>query len=292
MAPMTSHRLGLVIEGGGFRALYAAGVLDVLLELHLPVRGVIGVSAGAIHGVSFVSGQKERSLRIYTRFAKDDRLWSLWRWLKTGDLIDPKFCYGDIPDRLEVFDCEAFARSGIDFYSICSNVETGEPEYLRLSRWPDDMDGLRASASLPYVSPLIPFRGMKLLDGGCTDRVPLAAFESLGYDVNIVIETHPRGHRVKDRDAAAAKWWYRKYPKFVESFEKSGERYQETVRLIDRREKEGRVFSIRPHVPIPVKRLTRNLDDIRCAYEMGKADAERAAERLTIWAAQWSGASA
>ena len=283
MTTSTSSRLGLVLEGGGFRAHYTAGVLDVLIDEKLPIEGVIGVSMGAIHGASFVSGQKGRSLEIYTRFAADERLWSLWRWVRTGNLIDPQFCYHDIPDRIVPFDKETFEKSSMAFYVCASNLETGRAEYLRLPNLTDDIDGLRASASLPYVSPAVEFRGMKLLDGGCTDRIPLAAFERLGYTRNIVIQTHPREHAVRDRDAWAAKWWYRKYPKFVESFQKSPEVYEATQRLIDERVKEGRVFSIRPERAIPVGRLTRDPEDVRRAYDLGARDAKKALPALLQW---------
>lgn len=283
MTTSTSPRLGLVLEGGGFRAHYTAGVLDVLIDEKLPIEGVIGVSMGAIHGASFVSGQKGRSLEIYTRFAADERLWSLWRWVRTGNLIDPQFCYHDIPDRIVPFDEETFEHSGMTFYACASNLETGRAEYLRLPNLTDDVDGLRASASLPYVSPVVHFRGMTLLDGGCTDRIPLAAFERMGYARNIVIQTHPREHAVRDRDAWAAKWWYRKYPKFVESFQKSPEVYEATQRLIDERVKEGRVFSIRPERAIPVGRLTRDPEDVRRAYDLGARDAKKALPALLQW---------
>lgn len=283
MTTTSSSRLGLVLEGGGFRAHYTAGVLDVLIDEKLPIEGVIGVSMGAIHGASFVSGQKGRSLEIYTRYAADERLWSLWRWVRTGNLIDPQFCYHEIPDRLVPFDEETFEKSGMAFYVCASNLETGKAEYLRLPNLTDDIDGLRASASLPYVSPVVAFRGMKLLDGGCTDRIPLAAFERMGYERNIVIQTHPREHAVRDRDAWAAKWWYAKYPKFVESFRKSPEVYEATQRLIDERVKEGRVFSIRPERAIPVGRLTRDPKDVRRAYNLGARDAKKALPALLQW---------
>ena len=153
MTTSSSHRLGLVLEGGGFRAHYTAGVLDVLIDEALPIAGVIGVSMGAIHGASFVSGQKGRSLEIYTRYAADERLWSLWRWVRTGNLIDPTFCYREIPDRLVPFDEEAFENSGKAFYACASNLETGRPEYLRLPNLTDDIDGLRASASCRMSRP-------------------------------------------------------------------------------------------------------------------------------------------
>lgn len=284
-AAQPSARLGLVVEGGGYRALYAAGVLDVLLDLKLPVSGVIGVSAGAIHGISYASGQKQRSLRIYTRFCGDPRFFSFKTFLRTGTMVDNDFCYRKLPRELEPFDEEAFERSGIDFYAVSSNLETGQPEYLRMTNAFQDMDALIASASLPYVSKPVEYQGKKLLDGGCTDRVPLAAFERMGFARNIVVMTHPRDHRVKDRDAALAPLFYRRYPKFVEAFRASGDRYEATQRLIDAREREGRVFVIRPAVPIPVGRLTRDPEDVRKAYDLGRRDALQSAEALCRWAA-------
>ena len=141
-SPERDPELGLVVEGGGVRALYAAGVLDRLSELSLPVSGVIGVSAGAIHGVSYVSGQKERSLRIYMRFLQDPRFFSLRTLLRTGNLVDNDFCYREIPARLEPFDEAAFERSGIAFYAAASNLETGRAEYLRIRRCTAEIEAL------------------------------------------------------------------------------------------------------------------------------------------------------
>ena len=154
---MSSHRLGIVVEGGGIRGIYAAGVLDALLELKLPVKGVIGVSAGAIHACSFVSGQKGRSLRFYKRFCRDDRFFSFKTLIKTGNIVDTQFCYHDIPYIYDPFDNEAFKQSGIAYYVTCTNVETGKPEYLQLTDMDKEIDGLRASASLPYVSQMVEF---------------------------------------------------------------------------------------------------------------------------------------
>ena len=127
---MSDHRLGIVVEGGGIRGIYAAGVLDVLSDLNLPVKGVIGVSAGAVHGCSFVSGQKGRSLRFYKRFCGDDRFFSFKTLIKTGNIVDTQFCYHDIPYIYDPFDNDTFKKSGIAYYVTCTNVETGEPEYL------------------------------------------------------------------------------------------------------------------------------------------------------------------
>ena len=280
---MSSHRLGIVVEGGGIRGIYAAGVLDALLELKLPVKGVIGVSAGAIHACSFVSGQKGRSLRFYKRFCRDDRFFSFKTLIKTGNIVDTQFCYHDIPYIYDPFDNEAFKQSGIAYYVTCTNVETGKPEYLQLTDMDKEIDGLRASASLPYVSQMVEFRGMKLLDGGCSDRIPLRAFERLGFDRNIVISTQPREHKVKDRDAYLAKLFYRKYPRFCETFARSPEQYEQTQRYIDLAVENQTAFIIRPQVSLGIGRLTHDPNDVQKGYEAGQRDASALIPVLKDW---------
>lgn len=280
---MSDHQLGIVVEGGGIRGIYAAGVLDVLSDLKLPVKGLIGVSAGAIHGCSFVAGQKGRSLRFYKRFIDDDRFFSFKTLIKTGNIVDTQFCYHDIPYIYDPFDNDAFMRSGINFYVTCTNVETGNPEYLLLSDMDKEMDGLRASASLPYVSQIVSFRGKKLLDGGCSDRIPLRAFKNLGFDRNIVISTQPREHKVKSRDAYLAKLFYYRYPNFCKTFAASPQTYEKTQQDIDKASCNGEAFVIRPQTSLDIKRLTHNPKDVQRGYEAGMRDALTKIPQLEAW---------
>lgn len=276
--------LGLVVEGGGVRAIYAAGVLDVLHDMCLPFSGVIGVSAGAIHGISFVSGQKGRSYRIYTRFCRDPRFFSFRTWLRTGNIVDNDFCYRQIPQELEPFDQKAFEASGMEFWTVSTNLETGKPEYIRMRDCFAEIDALIASASLPYVSKPVHYRGKLLLDGGCSDRVPLRAFQSMGFDRNVVVLTHPEDHRVKDRDAALVRLFYRKYPAFCRTFENSPQDYEKTQVYLKAEEQKGTVFTIRPKAPIPVSRLSHDPQAIIRAYEMGRRDAREVSKKLVSWA--------
>ncbi len=275
--------LGIVVEGGGVRAIYAAGVLDTLADLNLPVKGVIGVSAGAIHGCSFVSGQKGRSLRFYKKYLLDDRFCSFKTFVKTGNIVDTQFCYHDIPERLDIFDEEAFEASGIQYFVTCTNVETGKPEYLELKNMFKEIDGLRASASLPYLSKIVQFRGLKLLDGGCSDRVPLKAFQELGFDKNIVIMTKPRSHRVRDIDALLAPIIYRGYPNFVKTFQDSPRRYSETQDYIDTQVALGNAFVIRPTFPIQVGRLSKDVEEMQRAYDQGVLDTQAKLQSILEW---------
>ncbi|MBO5658765.1 MAG: patatin family protein [Duodenibacillus sp.] len=277
--------LGLVVEGGGVRAIYAAGVLDVLHDACLPFDGVIGVSAGAIHGCSFVSGQKGRSLGIYKRFCKDKRFFSFRTLFRTGDIVDAKFCYHDIPSVHFPYDDTAFAASPMRFYVTCSNLETGRAEYLHLTDMREQIDALRASASLPYVSRIVRYRGMKLLDGGCIDPIPIKAFQALGYTHNVLVLTQPAGHNKKDRDAALAKLFYRRYPAFCKAFERCPAHYQEILRYIEMQEREGKVFVIRPEQAIPVGRLSRDRNKIQLAYDLGRRDALNRLAALDEWLA-------
>ena len=266
------------------RAIYAAGVLDVLHDMCLPFSGVIGVSAGAIHGISFVSGQKGRSYRIYTRFCRDPRFFSFKTWLRTGNIVDNDFCYRQIPQELEPFDQKAFEASGMEFWTVSTNLETGKPEYIRMRDCFAEIDALIASASLPYVSKPVHYRGKLLLDGGCSDRVPLRAFQSMGFDRNVVVLTHPEDHRVKDRDAALVRLFYRKYPAFCRTFENSPQDYEKTQAYLKAEEQKGTVFTIRPKAPIPVSRLSHDPQAIIRAYEMGRRDAREVSKKLVSWA--------
>ena len=284
MQETQKSKLGLVVEGGGVRAIYAAGVLDVLHDMCLPFSGVIGVSAGAIHGISFVSGQKGRSYRIYTRFCRDSRFFSFRTWLCTGNIVDNDFCYRQIPQELEPFDQKAFEASGMEFWTVSTNLETGKPEYIRMRDCFAEIDALIASASLPYVSKPVHYRGKLLLDGGCSDRVPLRAFQSMGFDRNVVVLTHPEDHRVKDRDAALVRLFYRKYPAFCRTFENSPQDYEKTQFYLKAEEQKGTVFIIRPKAPIPLSRLSHDPQAIIRAYEMGRRDAQEASKKLVRWA--------
>ena len=284
MQETQKSKLGLVVEGGGVRAIYAAGVLDVLHDMCLPFSGVIGVSAGAIHGISFVSGQKGRSYCIYTRFCRDPRFFSFKTWLRTGNIVDNDFCYRQIPQELEPFDQKAFEASGMEFWTVSTNLETGKPEYIRMRDCFAEIDALIASASLPYVSKPVHYRGKLLLDGGCSDRVPLRAFQSMGFDRNVVVLTHPEDHRVKDRDAALVRLFYRKYPAFCRTFENSPQDYEKTQVYLKAEEQKGTVFTIRPKAPIPVSRLSHDPQAIIRAYEMGRRDAREVSKKLVSWA--------
>lgn len=278
-----TKKTGLVLEGGGMRGIFTAGVLDVLMENGMIFDGVIGVSAGAIHGCSMVSGQNGRSIRYYKNYHKDKRFMSFHNWLRTGDLVDEQFCYHEIPEVLDPYDNEAFLQSETEFYVTCTNLETGEAEYIRMHNMFEDIDYLRASASMPYVSRIVEKDGMKLLDGGCSDSIPLRQFLKMGFKKNVVVLTRPKGYRKKPEKKGLAKLLYRKFPKFVEALESRPKMYNKTVKYIEKLEEEGKIFVIRPSEPLKVGRMSHDEKEITATYEAGRKEAETCLKAMKTW---------
>lgn len=268
------QKLGLVLEGGAMRGLYTAGVLDAFLESDIHVDGVIGVSAGTVHGVSYLSNQHGRSIRYYEKYRGDKRFMGLYPLLTTGDIVDKQFCYHDIPWELDPFDDEAFQASGVPFYVTCTNVETGKAEYIRCDsmRNGNNMEYLRAGASMPLVSHIVEVGGKKLLDGGVADSIPLEAFRRMGYRKNIVVLTRAAGYRKKPAAILPFQLMYHNYPNFVNAMAHRHEVYNAELVDVEQGQAQGDVFLLRPSVDLEVSRTEHNVKKLRELYELGRAD--------------------
>lgn len=267
-------KTGLVLEGGGKRGIYAAGVLDVLLENNIWADGLIGTSAGAVNGCSYVSNQYERNLRYNIRFAKEKKYMSIYSLITTGNVVGTDFAYNILPNKLEVFDYDAFEKSPVAYYVTCSNVETGKAEYIQCkSLRGKNMDYLRASASLPYVSQIVEIDGKKYLDGGICDSIPLKAFQNMGYEKNLVVLTRPKGYIKKPENNLLANLYYRKYPAFVTALRNRYAVYNRTLKYIEQQEKQGNILVLRPSESIRVGRMEQDPERLKQMYELGKNDA-------------------
>ncbi len=277
-------KTGLVLEGGGKRGIYAAGVLDVLLENDIWADGLIGTSAGAVNGCSYVSNQYERNLRYNIRFAKEKKYMSIYSLITTGNVVGTDFAYNILPNKLEVFDYDAFEKSPVDYYVTCSNVETGKAEYIQCkSLRGKNMDYLRASASLPYVSQIVEIDGKKYLDGGICDSIPLKAFQNMGYEKNLVVLTRPKGYIKKPENNLLANLYYRKYPAFVTALRNRYAVYNRTLKYIEQQEKQGNILVLRPSKSIKVGRMEQDPKLLKQMYELGKNDARQILDAITLF---------
>ena len=278
-----NQKTGLVLEGGGMRGIYTAGVLDLFMDQGVDFDGVIGVSAGAIHGCSFLSKQRGRNIRYYKKYCRDWRFMSLRNLLFTGDIAGEKFCYHTLPEKLDPYDYKAFNNNPAEFYVGCSNVETGKPEYLRLTDMKRQIDYLRASASLPLVSKIVNAGGKKLLDGGCTDSIPVKAFMKLGYERNAVVLTRHKGYRKEAEGTGLTELVYRRYPAFVKAVKERPAVYNRTLDEIEALENSGQAFVIRPSRPLAIGRMEKDPKKLQRVYELGYQDAARCLLDLFSW---------
>ena len=285
-------KTGLVLEGGAMRGLFTAGVLDVLMENKITFDGVIGVSAGAAFGCNFKSGQIGRAVRYNVRFCRDRRYCGLGSLWKTGDIFNTDFCYGEVPLKLDPFDFDAYEKNPTDFYVVCTDVETGQALCHRYTGREDHgFDWIRASASMPLVSRMVEIEGRKLLDGGIADSIPASCFESMGYTRNVVILTRPEGYRKKkNQELPLIRRKYRAYPRLVEAMEQRHLVYNAELDYVAQAQAEGRMFVIRPEKALAVRRIEKNPERLRAAYEEGRRTAERQREALSAFLGQQTNA--
>lgn len=276
-------KTGLVLEGGGLRGIYTAGVLDVFLEHGITFDGVIGVSQGAILASSYLSGQKGRGIRYCKKYCGDKRMMSARSLITTGDFINVNFSYDRIPNELDVYDYEAFQQNKTEYYVVCTNVETGKPEYIRLTDLRTQMDYLRASASLPFISRIVEIDGKKYLDGGVSDSIPVEQFRKMGFDRIVVVQTRSAGYRKKTSKMSRLGWMYRQYPKFLATLDRRSEDYNYTMERIKDMKRSGAIFTIAPTKTLEIGRLEKNPEKIQAQYDLGRADALQFLDELKLY---------
>ena len=288
----------LVLEGGGFRGMFTAGVLDVLQE-----RGVYGfssiwgVSAGAVNAANFRSRQIGRTMRDILAFRDDRRFMSLWSFATTGDMAGADFMYDEVQNRLDPCDLETFNDSDVPFYAVVSDVTFGAPEYLPVRRFPDDVDCVRASASLPMVSRMVEIGGRRYLDGGTTDSIPYGV--ALGLSGEREVEGHVPASRAlvvltQDRgfvreqagsseQLALYSHRYDAYPYYREALSTRAERYNAQRERLWELEREGTCLVIAPEEPVAVGATTRDGETLLSLYVAGQRQARERLEEIAAF---------
>lgn len=269
-------KIGLVLEGGGLRGVFTAGVLDVFLDEKIHIDGAIGVSAGALFGVNLPSKQKGRALRYNKKYLNDKRYMSLQSLITTGNLINRDFAFYELPYTLDPFDQETFAQSGIDFWATVTNVESGEPEYIKITNAFEQMEVFRATSAMPIVSQMVEIDGKKYLDGGISDSIPVRKFMEMGYDKIIVILTRPLEYRKTPSSMWLFKLFYRKYPKLIERWANRYAEYNQAVEEVIQLNENLQIFVIRPSQTLNISRVEKDVNKLQAMYDLGVADAQNA----------------
>ena len=267
-------KVGLLLEGGAMRGLFTAGVIDTLMENNILVDTVIGVSAGALFGMNYKSHQVGRVLRYNKKFCKNKNYTGFYSLLTTGNIMNKEFCFDKLVNELDPFDFETFKNSNINFYVAITNMNSGKAEYKKLDdlKKIDQMETLRASGSMPYVSKPVIINNDKYLDGAIADSIPIDKILEMDLDKIIVILTRPSTYRKKKGNKLFPKLYYKKYPNFIKTINSRYLKYNEELDKVNSLEKEGKVFVVRPSRVVNIKRTEKDPNKIQEMYDLGVSD--------------------
>ncbi|WP_436372439.1 patatin-like phospholipase family protein [Cytobacillus sp. BC1816] len=273
---------GLVLEGGGMRGVYTAGVLEYFLEQDLFFPYVIGVSAGACNAASYLSKQKGRNRIVNVDYVTDSRYISWRNYFKSRQFFGMDFIFDEIPNKLVPYHYDEFYKNKSEFVIGTTDCHTGKPVYFNKKDYGKDMlKVLKASSSLPFIAPEVDFNSRVLLDGGISDPIPIKKAQQDGFKKNIVILTRNRGYSKKP-----SKFTFmvkRKYPQYTglqKALEERYRTYNETLRYVEQEEKKGTVLVIQPQEPLTVGRMERNPQKLEKLYLQGYEDARKSFERI------------
>lgn len=270
------NNTALVLEGGGLRGVFTCGVLDYFMDNGIRFSFTIGVSAGACNGLSYMSGQRGRA-KASNIDLMDKYHYVGFKYLFTQKCImDFKLLFEEFPEKIIPYDYDAYFSNPDRFVMVTTNCITGKAEYFEEKTSSERvMDIVRASSSLPFVSPITYVDGIPMLDGGIADSIPVEYAMSQGYEKLVVVLTRNRGYRKKADSMPLAQAVYRKYPALQKALSERNAIYNRTMDLIERLEDEGRITVIRPLKPVDVSRMEKDTDKLRALYQEGYDIAEK-----------------
>lgn len=263
----------LVLEGGSLRGVFTAGVLDVFMEQDIEMSYVNGVSAGSMSGMSYVSKQIGRTIKVDLDYIKDKRFLSFRNMVRKRSIFNFDFLFGELSSTLVPFDYETFYQSKQIFEVVATRCKTGKPVYFEKNTCKDFIDAVKASSSIPILSRMITVGGRKYLDGGCSMPVAYQRAIDLGYDKIVLVLTREPGYRKPPLDQWTKRGYERYFaplPRFLEALKEVPDRYNRMQEEIDRLEKEGRIYVIRPDHHVTVQRTEQDKRKLEALYQEGR----------------------
>lgn len=261
---------GLILEGGGMRGVFTCGVLDNLMDRGVRFPYTIGVSAGACNGLSYMSGQRGRGKYSNIDLLKQYRYIGIKQLLLKGNIMDFELLFHTFPEQIIPYHYDVLAKCEEHFEMVTTDCRTGRACYFEEKHNPKRViDIVKASSSLPFVSPISYVDGVPMLDGGIADSIPLLRARELGYDNNLVVLTRNKGYRKPHKPTTVPPFFYRKYPHLREAIRQHNALYNEQIDMVERFEAEGKLTVIRPLKPITVDRMERDTDKLLDLYNEG-----------------------
>lgn len=263
----------VVLEGGAFRGLYTQGVLDYWMLNDLNIADAIGVSAGALSAVAYITGQIGRSARVNIGYRHDPKYIGVGAIRKAHSPINLDFLIRDY-DRIEPLDMERFNDPARRLVAVATDCDTGKPVFFERGKCSDMFTALKATASMPFLSPMVELDGHRYLDGGCSCNVPYRWALEQGYGKIVVVKTHDKTYRnAEPKEKNTARRVYRRHQEFATVLDHSDFRYNEEYDELDSLAQSGRIFLIQPSQVVTVGRVEGDVEKLGELYWMGYNDA-------------------
>lgn len=277
------EKTSLILEGGGMRGSYTAGVLDCFLNRNLEFDTVYGVSAGACNATSFLSKQPYRNEKIIYHYSGDEKYMGISNYVKTGSFFGMDMMFHQIPEEILPFDYLAFEKNAKNFQVVVTNCFNGKAEYFKVDKLDDEnLKALQATMSLPYISNMINIGNIPYLDGGIADSIPIRKSIRDRHDKHVVVLTRSENYRKKfnPRLHFLNRRFYKSYPELCKAIESRYFYYNNTLELLSYLEKRNLCFIIRPSEEMEVGRVETDKDKLLRLYELGYRDAAGEFSRL------------
>lgn len=261
---------GLVLEGGGMRGIFTAGVLDAFLDLNINFDHCVAISAGALNGVSFVSKQKGRNLRVMQNYQNDPEYISVKNLILKGSIFNMEMLLDTIPEKLDPVDHIVYQQNPCKLYAGIFDVESGDLHFQHIEDTKKDKLYLQAAASLPLLSKMVNINGHKYFDGGIRDCFGYDFIKEIGCDKVVVVNTRDKEYRRgEEKSLPLMRIVYRKYPKLIEYIKKRATNYNNAVRRLETLADNKEIMLIRPVNKVNVSRTEKDEKKLLALYYEG-----------------------
>ena len=265
-----TEKSGLILEGGGMRGIFTVGVLDNFMDRGIRFPYIIGVSAGACNGLSYMSHQRGRAKYADIDLLDEYNYIGLKYLLTKRNIMDFDLLFHKFPEEISPYDYKKLADSPEHYEMVTTSCKTGKACYFEEKKNPKRViEIVKASSSLPFVCPIAYVDGEPMLDGGISDSIPLERAITQGYDNNLVILTRNYGYRKSSKPSKVPFFFYRKYPNVKNAIRQRNAMYNRQMELVETMERDGRVEVIRPVRPVEVGRIERDTNKLLALYEEG-----------------------
>lgn len=276
---------GLILEGGGMKGVYTAGVLEYFMEKDRYFPYVVGVSAGACNAASYLSRQPGRNKTVMIDFVRHPDYLSFRNLMQKRELFGMDLIFDQIPNELVPFDFKTFHAAKEHFFIGTTDCLTGQPVYFEKNDYPNDILAIvRASSSLPFMSKGVTFNGCLLMDGGISDPIPLRKALADGVEKPVILLTKHKGYRKKiSRISKTSRYFYKEYTGLNYALEMHWQHYNDQLEEIEQLEREGKAFVIRPSSDLRIRNAERDPGKLEQFYNQGYSDARSLFESMENW---------